>query len=415
MHEETAIGPGLAPGAARTILLRRHGCGKAWRREFSLLKPTVEHQLNYLELTPGLGRPDVTHEGCEFKGRLVPLKEDHLTSPSLSYDVVIATCNRPALVKRLLQELDTCRPTPRQVLVVDSSDEPTQLLTNERLRHLHTQHKCQPFQRYLGARQATSEVVVFLDDDLQVLDRRFPARLLALYGREKAVGAAVGMDFGRKASPRSSGGGLTSWLRRMSGAAVLQEGEIWLCGLTGSIPEEGVRKVEWFSGGVMSFRRDIALKLFDSDLLFDLFLNRWAMGEDKYLSMGTGQDGVLWFDSTRCFRHPPGASTYSEEESAWFHSKVAISRLWLSRRFAETRGYPGLSVVRAHYLWYSSLRLFRAALSVLYRKSGRHDLYGLLRGFVLALWGDLLWSTGRRPREWPEIDWDEASSSFTDR
>ena len=111
--------------------------------------------------------------------------EERITT-CLSYDIVIATYNRPKLLGLLLDDLTLCSNPPERIIVVDSSDSPDARVIQRDLVYHHTEYKCQPFQRYLGLLLSQSEIVLFLDDDLRVTDLRFAERLLALYREQRS-------------------------------------------------------------------------------------------------------------------------------------------------------------------------------------------------------------------------------------
>ena len=178
--------------------------------------------------------------------------------------------------------------------------------------------------------------------------------------------------------------GFPGFLRWASGSKEAAVGEVWFCGISGAMPIDGCAKVQRFFGGVMSFRRELAFGLFD-DLLFDLFLNRMAMGEDKYLSMGALRSGDLWYDPGVCFLHPPTVSTYREKDQSRFHAKVFLSRRWLSNRYATVFSRNRF-LATLHFYWYSLVRLLGATLVFLRSPSPRTRglVVGVGRGILLS-------------------------------
>ena len=89
----------------------------------------------------------------------------------MSLDVVICTYNRPQKVVELITQLQDCIIAPSQIIVVDSSDKTnTDLRNKSGIKYIQSNHKNQPYQRFLGVNQSTSEYILFLDDDMEILD-----------------------------------------------------------------------------------------------------------------------------------------------------------------------------------------------------------------------------------------------------
>ena len=320
-------------------------------------------------------------------------------------DIVIPTYNRPGSVVRLVGELETCRPAPSSIIVVDSSDEPNlDLLQNPAVRYLRSRHKNQPYQRYVGSLAATAPSVLFLDDDLYLERKDLLGRICEEFQRDAVVG--VGVNFEHLSSVRpvfGSGRGtlgrfllrLRSWTR-----GVPPTGAIDILGNTGGMPEcDG--PVQFLRGGAMAFRRRIVSQLFD-EKLFALYEAGLGKGEDKVISMRVGRLGELRWIASVYLRHPGAEGSHYGGEPGHFLTKVLVSRLHLAKVYCETFGYP-------QWLAYTAFAgaLARALGSGMLRTT--HSLGVGLRGAVKAL--RIVFATRLQPdRLCPGVDfWADAA------
>lgn len=132
-----------------------------------------------------------------------------ISSPRLS--VVVPTCGRPALVQDCIASILASDFPDFEILVVDQA--PSQSLGAELAtrfhndprilyRHLHPPGASRA--RNLGIRQARGEVIVFIDDDLEVVPGLLSAYLEALTGITPTPGVIGGKVLPRWLSPRPS-------------------------------------------------------------------------------------------------------------------------------------------------------------------------------------------------------------------
>lgn len=132
--------------------------------------------------------------------------------PSLNYEAVIATRNRPEVLPLSIPLMLDQSPPPERVIVVDSSDDTTGVPTA--LDELSTDYRRKvelvqtepglPMQRNVGLKESNAEVVMFPDDDALW----FPgaaAEVLKIYQRdtEQRIGC-VGMTESRTPPPAAS-------------------------------------------------------------------------------------------------------------------------------------------------------------------------------------------------------------------
>ena len=110
-----------------------------------------------------------------------------------SYDVVIATRNRPQALTLSVPLLLQQDPQPQQIIVVDSSDNPDEIsavIASVRARchnptplRLITSPPGLPRQRNIGLKEVSAPVVFFPDDDLLVAPGALQA-MLRIYDRD---------------------------------------------------------------------------------------------------------------------------------------------------------------------------------------------------------------------------------------
>lgn len=113
--------------------------------------------------------------------------------PTLS--VVIPTLNRPDVLERTLADLlKQDYPVDRwEIIVIDQSDVEVKLPSSSgvRLRHLHLTRKQSGAARNRGVEEASGEIIVFLDDDVEIITTDF-LRAHAENYRSADVGAVAG-------------------------------------------------------------------------------------------------------------------------------------------------------------------------------------------------------------------------------
>jgi glycosyltransferase involved in cell wall biosynthesis len=241
-----------------------------------------------------------------------------------SLGVVICSYNRPKLVQSLVNQLKEFESELSEIIVVDSSDQSNLTLSNDsQVVYLKSHRKSQPYQRFVGAKNSKSTVVVFFDDDVKIINKKIFADILQAFGNDEIVGVSGGIHYENGIELNKS----------KNIRALTYTGKISWLGKTTGLPQVNAF-VEYFPGPFMAFRKSIIAKLFD-DYLFFIFENRIAMGEDKVISMRASIYGKLFFlGSSKYLYHPPEASTYFNNEID-FLAKTVFSRLWLSKVYAK--------------------------------------------------------------------------------
>lgn len=308
----------------------------------------------------------------------------------MTFCLIITTYNRPVEVLHLVRQILQCQPAPEQIITVDSSDEENQAVQElPGIVYIRSSHKNQPYQRLLGAQAATADVIVFMDDDLEIICKDIFQYLVTAFEYPETVGAAVAFEYLQPAKHEmnlpilDTRKGWRQLFWQLTGVPFPMYGKMARLGVAGEKPTSQ-SEVQSFNGANMAFRRDIALKIIPDDLLSQVE-RRLSMGEDKVISMSALQYGRLQYIPEVCLIHPPNESSYFQNIRS-FTAKVTYSRLYLSRIYAQVFHQPRWQEVLIYY-WFTAWRVLIAFFSLLIRPSqGRKDkLLGTMDGLWLAL------------------------------
>jgi glycosyltransferase involved in cell wall biosynthesis len=307
------------------------------------------------------------------------------------FDVIITTCNRPSRVKQLVTHLWQLLRTGRlrgRVIVVDSSERvssfPEEFGTNVLV--LKSPHRNQPFQRYLGLAASRAEYVLFLDDDMEIVDESFCEKLEGLL-QPGVVGINLKFrnenrflsELERTILPKN---GFISLLRWLSGYPQLEPNRFGLAGNRGVRSDDA--PIEFFSGGSFLARRD---KMFTgiSSQLFDIYQKGLGKGEDAIIGFGLSRQGIIRAHGETFFFHNDQGNSVYTSSIFKFNRRVAYSRLLLSFEYCRLARKPKL-LGFVHYLWYSIGRIAGTLLNLLVnpRKSKLAGATGYISGVVRA-------------------------------
>jgi len=322
----------------------------------------------------------------------------------MTFSIAITTYNRPVNLAKLVSQIESCTRIPDQILVVDSSEQPDAVISaNKVVTYIRSSHKNQPYQRYLAYLCCRTEIIIFLDDDLEITDFTVFDVMLSRFQITGASGISVGFEH-HNAITRQSEFSVNEKSRVfkiinfLSGVPVMKPGKIYMAGLAGPRPKEEAA-VEYFNGAVMGFYKADLSHLFDP-VLFSLFEQRLGMGEDKIISMTLGLKKRIWFVPKAFFIHPPSPSNYFLDHTT-FQRKVMYSRLLVSLRYAASKGYPkGLAFL--HYYYFAGWRLLIALFRNLIKPGPQNrDLTkGIYEGIMLTFTLPF-----RAEKITPEINW----------
>jgi glycosyltransferase involved in cell wall biosynthesis len=241
------------------------------------------------------------------------------------FSVVIATLGRPGVLRETLATVARCDPAPAEVIVVDGdaagSAEAVALEAGARFVRARTGLTAQ---RNAGLDAATGDVVVFVDDDTEV-DPGLIAALAGAYRDHDVVGATgrvVDRDLRRFGNMRSR------WRRLLPGGG--REGSLTRFGYPRRVQDETrERDVEYMLGGLMSARRELAMRV-----RFDEHLDGYGLLEDEDFSFRLSRLGRLRFvpGAVVVHRNVDAARKVSPSRMREFNRTVVVNRAYLFRK-----------------------------------------------------------------------------------
>jgi hypothetical protein len=280
----------------------------------------------------------------------------------MSLNIIISTCNRPIQLRSLVNCLLQYGAIVDKIIIVDSSDSKIIFPKDNKLKHIYSSFKAQPYQRYVGLLSSESEYVVFLDDDLEILCTSVFSDILDVFRSDSTiVGVTAKVDYksglfvqDTLKSYSKYLGVFKPFLERISLNYTPKHGKISINGNGGGYPLTS-SFVDYFPGPNMAFKREVALNLFDENL-FEAYTMKIGKGEDKYLSMKANLFGNLYCLANKYyFNHPPIESSYNSGLRE-FQTKQSYSRYMLMKQYMNVFYNFNYFTIFV-YLWYSLFRL----------------------------------------------------------
>lgn len=313
----------------------------------------------------------------------------------MKFDVIIATCNRKESLVILLRQLLDCARLPENIIVVDSSEKSNQEIKNINLvKYIHSKHKNQPYQRYVGFLSSTSEILIYLDDDMRILDNECFNKILSLYHHENIVGVQPNFryehNFFDNKMPKSKTRQIAKKnkffrvLKYLSGNPSQENGKFWLAGIRGKKPKNG-EVIEWFCGPVFSAKKNF-LYLDYNFSIFDFYEIRLGKAEDAILGFTLSRQGDLLYLTEELFAHDDqDDSSYSVDINS-HATRVAHSRLYLSFEYARLINASKI-IAFLHFNLYALGRIGSMILNQFIdnKPSRKLILKGYLKGYFKAL------------------------------
>lgn len=311
----------------------------------------------------------------------------------MQFDTIIATYNRPDCVIKLVSQLNSLSIPPQKIIIVDSSDEENKNFQSlSRVKYVRSSFKNQPFQRFLGQSYSHSEWLLFLDDDMEILDATFPSKVAAVIKKEETELAGIALSFENvntflQKNPKSSlmtkinNPSIKKIIRKFTANPELAPGKLWYCGVRGPKPLNIV-PVEWVSGGAFMAKRD-KLYLDFNYQLFDLYNQKLGKGEDSITGYSLSKQGTVLSIPDHYFIHNDQKdSTYTKNHYS-FARRVLFSRLFLALEYARLSN-RSLTAAKAFFHWYAFCRILGMLLSLIIKpsKAKVDTLRGQLAGWV---------------------------------
>ncbi len=311
---------------------------------------------------------------------------------AVTISVIVPTYFRPEQMQPLLHSLTDQTLPPIEVIVVDGTppvDRQTeQVLSSYPINNL-------PFtlvylrsesgiaiQRNLGIDHARGELIACIDDDIRPAPDYF-ARLVEVFesDKDKAVGGVCGYIDNQRMDSRTS----LRWrlYRKLNLFSTYEPGRYdrttgYPVNTYLDPPFEGVKEVDFLSGGNTVWRREV----FDQGLRFPTFLDGAGPLEDVYLALRASQRWrLLKCGSAHCL-HLHAASG---RRSRWTAGYKRVKNYWLvyihivqDRRFANNLRFWRVQLVQILYL------LFRG---IIRQKGGDFvEIAGRLYGIAAVAW-----------------------------
>jgi hypothetical protein len=261
----------------------------------------------------------------------------------------------------------------------------------ERVRYVRSSHKNQPYQRLLGAFASTADIVVFFDDDLEILRKDIFSLTLQAFNNKKVIGSAVGFQYENGSDNQDEGlfgsrqNKLLDWFWQFTGVPKPASGKVSRLGVVGKKPEK-LGFTETFNGANMAFyRAAIDNNNMVPATLLSLAERKLCMGEDKVISMLAIKGGKLFFNPAICLQHPSNTSTYFENTRI-SNEIVTYSRLYLSKVYSEVLKRTWWQEVLIYH-WFTFWRLLIAGFSIALRPSSTQlqRLLGIMDGWWLSI------------------------------
>ena len=218
-------------------------------------------------------------------------------------DVVIATYNRIDYANKLAQSLSGYNQFICNIIVVDSSDNFKKINSESSIiNHVYPPHKNQPYQRHLGVKFCSSDFVLFLDDDMSLIDDSIFEDLILFFNDKKV--SAVNLNFENSNNfiseiPKSKISKNKSVLEGLlSGYPILNDNLYIYCGIKGN--RKSNNYIEYFNGGSFACRLNNLYSNFNFQL-FDLYEKKLGKGEDGITGYQVSKIGKIWAAEKKIF------------------------------------------------------------------------------------------------------------------
>ena len=249
------------------------------------------------------------------------------------------------------------------------------------------------------------DIVVFLDDDLDIIDPEIFKILITSFVDSQTVGATVniniqsfiGEEFELPLLKRDSK--IFKFISWLTSAKLPPRGKSGRLGIVGGRPDQS-QNTEFFSGACMTFRREIIPNIIPYSLI-SLYERKLGKGEDKVISMFANRFGTLKYYHKICLMHPPNDSSYYKNVQDFF-KRVMYSRLYLSKVYAKVFSHSLVKEILIYY-WFGIWRLMIATITYFAKpsKTRKDKVLGILNGLWLSL------TLPHKPEKiTPGINWD---------
>lgn len=310
------------------------------------------------------------------------------------FDVIITTYNRENSLKILVGNILKQTVLPENIIIVDSSPiENIEIECVEKVLYIKSSHGNQPYQRYLGLRASQEEILIFMDDDMRILDKDAFKIIISKYS-ENIIGVQPNFtnanEFLQESVPKSKinigSERLFKFIKTCTGYYTPPAGKLSYCGIRGKKPKDSAY-VEYFNGGIFSIKKEFIFTEKFNFYLFTMFENKLGMGEDTILGFEASRYGkIMYIDNSMFLHDDQKDSTYSVDISS-YGKRVAYSRLYLSFEYSRLQNKSKF-IPFIHYNWYMLWRVLGLTINyvVLSKDKKRKDmLVAYIYGWKKAL------------------------------
>ncbi len=225
----------------------------------------------------------------------------------LSTGIMICTCNRAQDLITTLSSIAKQTEQPNEIIIVDSSDTPVQnyeaftKMFNEdnfkqtKLMYQHTKTKSSTFQRNVGIKIASTDILHFLDDDV-ILQSNYLAEMNKVFHEYPTYAGGMGSVTN---IPKKRNDAFRFLRRTFLLQRIYSSGNFTLSGQpTHSYGQKKFLTVEALGGCCMAYRAKVLKKH-----TFDEKLTRYAYMEDCDLSYRVSREAPLFYNPTAQMKH----------------------------------------------------------------------------------------------------------------
>jgi glycosyltransferase involved in cell wall biosynthesis len=254
------------------------------------------------------------------------------TRDPVRLSVIMPTVGRSERFGKTLASLLACEPLPDEIIVVDGEQSPDARAVAERFRSTHADRCAVRYiasppgltrQRNLGLAAANSDVVVFVDDDMNFAPTPDVFRQVSSGFLDPGVVGLTGRiveDDQRRFGNRQSG------MRRLLLGRV-KAGTFSRFGYPRYLPDPAIAAdVEYMSGGFLCARRELAL-----ELRFDENLHGYAVAEDEDFSYRLSRRGRIRYVPSIVLIH----ERYGPRNQRALSRSLVVNRAYLFRKNFE--------------------------------------------------------------------------------
>lgn len=276
-------------------------------------------------------------------------RDAHSTAATRTFapvSAIIPTKNRPDDLRRTIQTLLAQTVLPREVVIVDqSADERSCSAVHDEFADRMRDPTAAPRLKYVrdssiqgvsaarnhSMKLAEEAVWLFLDDDV-VMEPEFIAELMSVYETDPRVDGVSGVITNYLPMPALH----RVWMAVFARGPFLDRRPAMYCNAD-RLRDEGVVRVAGFSGGLMSFPREIASRgLFDA---------RISDGEDVDFCLNLGKDTKFVISPRARLQHLTSPVGRSKKEPLW------VERYAVTQAFLYHKHWRGNFKNAACYTW----------------------------------------------------------------